>query len=63
MAKTVKKPGARVGSLGALGLAVLLVALAPAESPVADAAMRGQTEVVRSLLSAGPTSMPPTATA
>ena len=53
MAKTVKKPGARIGSLGALGLAVLLVALAPAESPVADAAMRGQTEVVRTLLSAG----------
>ena len=53
MAKTVRKPGARVGSLGALGLAVLLVALAPAESPVADAAMRGQTEVVRSLLSQG----------
>lgn len=53
MAKTVRKPGARVGSLGALGLAVLLVALAPAESPVADAAMRGQTDVVRTLLSAG----------
>ncbi len=53
MVKTVKKPGARVGSLGALGLAVLLVALAPAESPVADAAMRGQTDMVRSLLSAG----------
>ena len=53
MAKTLKKPGARVGSLGALGLAVLLVALAPAESPVADAAMRGQTDVVRTLLSEG----------
>ena len=53
MAKTVKKPGARVSSLGALGLAVLLVSLAPAESPVADAAMRGQTDVVRSLLSEG----------
>ena len=53
MAKTVKKPGARVSSMGALGTAVLLVALAPAESPVADAAMRGQTDVVRTLLSEG----------
>ena len=53
MAKTVKKPGARVSSMGALGMAVLLVALAPAESPVADAAMRGQTDVVRTLLSEG----------
>ncbi len=53
MAKTAKKLRARVGSVGALGLAVLLVALVPAESPVADAAMRGQTDLVRSLLASG----------
>ena len=53
MAKTAKKLRARVGSLGALGLTVLLVALVPAESPVADAAMRGQTDLVRSLLAGG----------
>ena len=53
MARTAKKLRARVGSLGALGLAVVLVALVPAESPVADAAMRGQTDIVRSLLAKG----------
>ncbi len=53
MTRTAKKLRARVGSLGALGLAVLLVALVPADSPVADAAMRGQTDLVRSLLAGG----------
>ncbi len=54
MAKTtLQKPRGPVGSLAALGLAVLLAAHAPPESPVADAAMRGETDLVRSLLSEG----------
>ncbi|SVE28943.1 uncharacterized protein METZ01_LOCUS481797, partial [marine metagenome] len=54
MQKTVKQPSARVGSLGVLSLTLLLLALTPPpESPVADAAMRGQADVVRSLLSDG----------
>ena len=54
MQKTVKQPRARVGSLGALSLTLMLLALTPPpESPVADAAMRGEGDLVRSLLSDG----------
>ena len=47
------KSGAFGRSMAALGLAVLLGGMAPAEAPVADAAMRGDTEAVRSLLRGG----------
>ena len=50
---TLQRPRGCVGSLAAVGLALLLAAHAPSESPVADAAMRGETNLVRSLLSEG----------
>ena len=39
--------------VGALALTLLLTSTAPLDSPVADAAMRGDAELVRSLLEAG----------
>jgi len=43
----------RLSVLGALGMAVLLGAAPPPEAPVADAAMRGDTDEVRRLLREG----------
>jgi hypothetical protein len=49
--------------VAAFCLATLLPAFAAAESPVADATMRGDAAVVRTLLKQGRMSTPPTATA
>ena len=52
MGETAVKTGLRNKFLTALGVAVMLGAAAP-ESPVADAAMRGDREAVRTLLQEG----------